>query len=184
MVSNWNVLPFERFHRAVFLSRDFPAPSTARLPEGFIPAPRETEADKSGLVKTLERRLKERIYLTVQDSEGSNWSLPTVELKKGETLLQAARRAVKEKAGGELMDLYCASNCPVAVNLRVFPDDFEKNGFYGVKTFFMRVQHDEGSVSTKSLQVTDYAWLSRSEIEEIVQKEQGPSQAKFYHYLL
>jgi hypothetical protein len=40
------------------------------------------------------------------------------------------------------MDLYCASNAPGAVNFTVFLDEERKDGFFGVETFFMRVQHD------------------------------------------
>jgi large subunit ribosomal protein L46 len=157
---------------------------TALLPEGFTPAPRETEADKSGDVRTLDRRLKDRIFLTVQDGEDSKWGLPTIVPKKDETLLDAAKRVVKDKVGGQLMDLYCASNAPVAVNFKVFTEEERKDGFFGVKTFFMRVQHDEGNVSKKDMQVKDFAWLDRSEVVARVQEEQGLRQSKLYRYML
>jgi ADP-ribose pyrophosphatase YjhB (NUDIX family) len=111
-------------------------------------------------------------------------TLPTVSLKKDETLLDAAKRAIKEKAGGARIDLYCASNAPVAVNLDVYPEEKRTDGYYGVKTFFMRVQHDEGNISTKDMKVNDYAWLDRSEIVDRIQEEQGSSTSKWYRYML
>jgi large subunit ribosomal protein L46 len=157
---------------------------TALLPEGFTPAPRETEADKSGEVRTLDRRLKDRVFLTVQDDEDSNWALPTIFPKKDETLLDAAKRVLQDKVGGKLMDIYCASNTPVAVNFKVFPEEERKDGFFGVKTFFMRVQHDEGNVNKKDMQVKDFAWLDRSEVVARVQEEQGQRQSRLYRYML
>ena len=154
------------------------------LPEGFIPAPRETEADISGDVQTLDRKLKTRVFLAVQGKSDSDWALPTVQLKEDETLLEAAKRAISEQAGGRNIDLYCPSNCPVAVDLKVFPEEEREDGFVGVKTFFMRVQHDEGNISTTDMKVNDFAWLDRGEIVERITESQGKSQSKFYSYLL
>ena len=57
----------------------------ALLPEGFTPAPRETEADATGNVRTTDRKLKTSVYLTVQDSDTNKWMLPTVTLLPDET---------------------------------------------------------------------------------------------------
>ena len=156
----------------------------ALLPEGFVPAPRETAADKEGDVRTLDRRLKDRIFLTVQDDESSHWAFPTVSIKKDESLLDAAKRAIADKVDGAKIDLYCPSNAPVAVDVQVYPENDRKDGCFGEKTFFMKVQHDEGNVAKKNLAVNDFAWLNRTEIVEKVMEEQGESQAKFYRYLL
>ena len=61
---------------------------------GFTPAPRETEADKSGEARTLDIRLKDRGFLIVQDEEDSKLALPTIVPKKDETLIDAANRVV------------------------------------------------------------------------------------------
>ena len=122
--------------------------------------------------------------MAVQEESDSDWSLPKVALKNEETLLEAAKRAISERAGGNNIDLYCPSNCPVAVELTDFPEEDRKDGFFGVKTFFMRVQYDDGNLSTKDMKVNDFAWLDRDEIVEKISESQGPSQSKFYNYLL
>lgn len=161
----------------------------AQLP--FTPAPRETEADETGEVKTLERRLKERVFLTVQtDKEGNmsgpRWTFPSAIAKEDETLLSTAQRAVAESIGEDL-ELYCAGNAPMAVNLRPYnknlPEEFREN-YYGEKIFYYRVQHDDGDVNEEVLSVDDYAWLTREEIVERVGEERGQHQAKFFHYML
>ena len=156
----------------------------AALPEGFTPAPRETEADASGDVRTTERKLKTSIYLTVQD-DNDEWMLPTVTLQPDETLLEAAKRALADKIGPEV-EFWCPSNCPCAVDMVAFPSEEErtKSGFFGTKTFFMKVVHDEGQVSKRGMKVKDYAWLNRAEITEKMKNEHGDYVAKFYHYLM
>ena len=152
------------------------------LPEGFTPAPRETEADNIGDVRTLNRRLKSRVYLAVKDD--GKWALPTATVKPEETLLDATKRAVADAAGDKL-ELYCPSNCPMAVDLTVYSEEDQKKfGTFGVKTFFLRVQYDEGEVDEEENDGSDYGWLDRDEITERVREEQGEDASKFYHYML
>lgn len=154
----------------------------ANLP--FTPAPRETEADASGDVRTTNRKLKTNIYLTVQEKESHQWQFPTVDLKVDETLVDAAKRALPEKLGNQV-EFWCPSNCPWSVDLSPFPEALQKSlGLYGTKTFFIKVQHDEGDVSTKDMTVKDFAWLDRFEIVERVKQQQGEHMSKFYYYML
>jgi large subunit ribosomal protein L46 len=168
------------------------------LPEGFVPAPRETPADASGNVRTTERKLKTSLYLTVQhqDDDHNYWSFPTVSLQsagaastiateEGETLLDAGKRALATHIGPEV-EYWTLSNCPCAVDMVALPTEDERQqlGYYGTKTFFMKFVHDEGQVSESSMKVKDYAWLDRHEMTERVQSQQGDYVAKFYHYLL
>lgn len=161
----------------------------AMLPEGFEPAPRITEADKTGDVKTRDRRLATRVYLAVVPSGGSKKDLgfPTVTLSGDETLLEASKRAVTESVGSQ-MELYCPSHCPVAVDIEVEPEEKRAStGIFGTKTFFMRLQHDEGDVLTSkdvANPVSDFAWLDRSEMTERIKEVRGEHASKFYHYLL
>ena len=158
------------------------------LPRGFTPAPRETEADETGDVRTLDRRLKTWVYLTVKESvDGDDkWRLPTVELiGDQETLLDAAKRAIKEKVG-DSMDIYYPSNCPMTLDMHVFDEEERaKHGnTYGIKTFFMVVQYDEGTVTQDNINADDFAWLEKSELVERIQEQEGEEKSKLYHYLL
>ena len=151
----------------------------ALLPKGYTPAPRETEADETGDVRTTDRKLKTSIYLVVQDD--GRWQFPTVPLKDDETLLEAAKRAISEKAGSKL-EYWSISNCPCAVDMVAFPENERTDGFYGTKTFFMKLSYDDGAASP--VNVKDFAWLAREEMAERVREDQGEKISKFYHYLL
>lgn len=153
------------------------------LPEGFVPAPRETEADASGDIRTTQRKLKTDIYLAVKEQSDGLWQLPTVDLKDGETLLDAAKRAVPEKVGGNV-EFWSVSNAPLSVQLDAFPEDQRSDGYYGTKTFFMKLYYDEGLVSESEMTVSDFAWLDRGEISSRIGDQHGDEAAKFYHYLL
>ena len=139
----------------------------------------------------MDRKLKDRVYLMVGDS------FPTTELKLSangddkygaecETLLEAAIRGVTEhtsRGGGKKkgpLDLYCPSKSPIGVQLDVHDEEQQKStGSYGTKTFFMKVQYDDGTLKGK-----DIAWLDRSEIVERFQADSKDNEAKFFRYLL
>lgn len=144
----------------------------ASLPPGFTPAPRETEADATGDVRTTDRKLKTNIYLAVQQptSQDSNaiWQFPTVDLNENENLLDAAKRALETQVGPSV-EFWCPSNAPWAVDLVPYDSDSSErttDGLYGIKTFFIKVQYDIGQVSEREMKVKDYAWLDRAEAVE------------------
>eukprot|EP00531_Pseudo-nitzschia_arenysensis_P015329 CAMPEP_0116114662 /NCGR_PEP_ID=MMETSP0329-20121206/98_1 /TAXON_ID=697910 /ORGANISM="Pseudo-nitzschia arenysensis, Strain B593" /LENGTH=366 /DNA_ID=CAMNT_0003608053 /DNA_START=111 /DNA_END=1211 /DNA_ORIENTATION=- len=162
----------------------------ALLPENFKPAPRETKADEEGIVNTLDRKLKDRVYLMIDGS------FPTTEVKIAsdddkygadcESLLEAAVRGVNEstsrgkKEGKGPLDLYCASQAPIGIQLDVYDEEQQKStGSYGTKTFFVKVQYDDGMLKGDNI-----AWLDRSEIVEHFQSDSKDDEAKFFRYLL
>ena len=51
--------------------------------EDFEPAPRETEADKTGDQRTMHRRLDEFLFLVVQDAKTGQWGFPRREHVEG-----------------------------------------------------------------------------------------------------
>ena len=165
-------------------------PLLALLPENFKPAPRETKADEEGIVNTLDRKLKDRVYLMIDGS------FPTTEVKIAsdddkygadcESLLEAAVRGVNEstsrgkKEGKGPLDLYCASQAPIGIQLDVYDEEQQKStGSYGTKTFFVKVQYDDGMLKGDNI-----AWLDRSEIVEHFQSDSKDDEAKFFRYLL
>ena len=154
------------------------------LPEGFVPAPRETPADESGDVRTTERKLKTSVYLAVQPEENKDWQFPTVTLQEDETVLEAGKRALASLIGPEV-EFWTPSNAPVAVDMVAIPEEERpKQSIWGTKTFFMKFVHMEGQVEPSSMKVKDYAWLDRGEMTERIRDQQGDYMAKFYHYLL
>jgi len=143
----------------------------AELPLNFRPAPRETEADHSGRLDTLDRKLKNRVFFLLEDDQGS-WKFPESSVEDGESLQATAERILREQVGKEL-ELYFPSSAPIAVQVK----GEEEGAYFGTKKFFMRVQHDEGNV-VKGIK---HGWLDR---EEIVGSMEGDEDSIFYHYLL
>ena len=143
----------------------------AALPQNFRPASRETEADHSGKMNALDRKMKDRVFLVLDDGIGG-WRFPQSSVEEGESLQDTARRIVIEQIGHE-MDVYFPSSSPAAVLVR----KEVKGGYFGTKKFFIRVQHDEGNVS-KGLK---HGWLDREEFVGAVGEEEDPM---FYRFLL
>lgn len=148
---------------------------------GFTPAPRVTAADESGDVRTTNRKLKTSVFLTVQESNDGIWNLPTVDLQTDETFVEAARRAIPDMLGSDL-EFWCPSNCPCAVDM--IPFDSPEDGYYGVKTFVMKIQYDDGAVDEQAKKVADYAWLDRDEIASRMEEQHDINTSLFYKYLL
>ena len=154
----------------------------ASLPEGLKPAPRITEADETGDVRALYRKLSHKIFLTIQKKDG-RWTFPSAVAEEDETLLEVATRAAQSAVGKDL-ELYCPSNCPMAVTMNVFSEEERrKTGFYGEKTFIYRVQRDDGDVSMKTVndeEIQDFGWLAKDEIVQRV----SDHEVKFHQYVL
>jgi large subunit ribosomal protein L46 len=149
----------------------------ARLP--FRPAPRETTADETGDIRTVDRKLKHSVYLFVKSQPTNRWEFPSVTLNPDELLLDGAKRALQPLYG---LKFWCPSNAPWSVQLTPFTthERQQKPGLYGRKTFFVLLQYDTGVVPDH----LDYGWLDRDEITERVEQVDGKPISKLYHYML
>ena len=155
--------------------------ATDLLPAAFRPAPRVTPADEAGQTDTLDRKLQDRIYLLI------NGEFPTTELKSDdESLLEAAKRVIlDEKHSGVTMknvEVYCPSEAPMAV--RLTPSEDGDAEYFGTKTFYMRLQYDDGEILSKNDTI---AWLNREEVvgrASITSADDSEDEINFYRYLL
>ena len=140
--------------------------------------PRETEADATGDTSTIHRQLANRIFFAQKETQKSLWAFPTGDVQDGETLQAAALRLAEETLG-KGCEVLALSNCPMAVELHVD----KRDGMYGTKTFFMRLQYSKGEVHPMT-NVAQYGWLGRSELAETAKATEGINAAKFFHYML
>mmetsp|Transcript_13642 Transcript_13642/g.17778 ORF Transcript_13642/g.17778 Transcript_13642/m.17778 type:complete len:340 (+) Transcript_13642:172-1191(+) len=144
----------------------------------------ETEADLSGNTRTIDRKLDQYVFLVVKEGESSEWQLPLVEVQDGETLAEAARRALDAKLGPSVQ-YYCPSTAPMGVDLVALPEEERSNaGVYGTKTFFMRLNHYEGDLEDATTSVKDFAWLNREEMSGCMEEQHGQKIGKYYQYLI
>jgi len=153
------------------------------LPKKFKPAPRETEADATGNINTLDRALKQRVYLTVKESDesGDSWAFPSTDVREGETLLDAVTRSIKEATGPEL-EIYTLSNAPMAFDYRLLPTNNTEETLKGEKIFYFRITYDGGDVKDPS----KCAWLTKEEIVKNALDKYGKDShiPKLQHYHL
>jgi 8-oxo-dGTP pyrophosphatase MutT (NUDIX family) len=80
------------------------------------PASYETPADREDNVRTMKRRLRDKLVLLVKSSDGGGaggWRFPSAEHRDGETIRATAERALRE-AIGERAPLFFIGNAPMA----------------------------------------------------------------------
>ncbi|KAJ1723009.1 hypothetical protein LPJ53_002627 [Coemansia erecta] len=120
--------------------------------------PRETEADKKGDVKSLERKLDRTLYLLVKDSDGK-WELPAGTVAEDEVLLDAAKRSLKETCGGR-MSVWMVGNGPVG------------HREAGANTaFFVKGHILAGQAVADGKLAQDFKWATREEVEAAVSSD-------------
>ena len=80
--------------------------------ETFVEAPRETEADKSGDVRTMHRRMDEFLFLVVQERSTGEWGFPKRVHAEGETMREVAKKAMDECVGDSI-ETFLVGNAPL-----------------------------------------------------------------------
>ncbi|KAJ1969484.1 hypothetical protein IWQ62_000594 [Dispira parvispora] len=133
--------------------------------------PRTTEADTKGDIKSLDRALAEPLYLLVKKPRKEHtWQFPQGGVDEGELLHQAALRELAEECGNG-MDVWLAGRGPIGHYCYDFPKDFAASSkTKGAKVFFMRGHIMAGQVKVDNQEIVDFAWLTKAEIPQYVDK--------------
>ncbi|KAJ1954463.1 hypothetical protein EC988_002420 [Linderina pennispora] len=116
---------------------------------------RETEADATGDVRSLERKLDRTLYLLVKNTQGE-WVLPAGAVQGEELLHEAARRNLKEMCG-EKMSVWMVGRGPVG-------HEESKDG----ATFFVKGHILAGQAAPSKSLAADFKWATREEVEGTV----------------
>lgn len=140
------------------------------------PLPRETEADRTGDMRSLDRALSRTLYLLVQTPDGQ-WRLPAAPIQPGESLSRAAERIMVQSCGPN-MNTWVVGNAPVGHYNKIYKtpqvistDDSENSlERLGEKTFFMKVRIMAGQADLKknAFGLKDFKWLAKEEVEREV----------------
>jgi len=139
----------------------------------------EEESDDSENIMSLDRKMETKLYFALRKEEKAIWEFPSVELRDGETLREGAERIAASLLGEET-SLISFTNCPIGVTMQQTNDNKE---FYGTKTFFMKLQYEEGNVKEMN-DVHSCGWLDRSELSDDALSKEDSRTAKLYHYML
>jgi len=132
----------------------------------FTPAPLVTEADRKGDLRSVERHLAQSLVLVVQQKLGSGakWMMPQGRHRTGESMRQTAERTLRTVVGPDIRARFLG-NAPWGFYKYKYPKNLRReSGAIGGKVFFYKAVLDGGSVAPPAGEVSDYKWLTRSEL--------------------
>jgi len=135
--------------------------------------PRESEADKKGDVRSLDRRMDRNLYLLVHGKDQAGkpaWRFPQGGLEQGELLHEAARRDLFAECGDH-MDAWVVSRNPIGVHELPQPAAADAQAAPKTYVFFYKAHILAGQARPDGKNVHDFAWLTKEEIESRVDKE-------------
>ncbi|XP_045165845.1 39S ribosomal protein L46, mitochondrial-like [Mercenaria mercenaria] len=134
--------------------------------EAFQFADRITDADRSNDMTTPNRKLDKRLVLITKQRWGEGtepyWVFPQVLRLDGETMREAAERALKSHCGESVNATYIG-NAPCGYHRYKLPpgqDDF------GVKLFFFKAYYHGGEVALQTDNVVEYKWVTIDEMQD------------------
>lgn len=157
------------------------------IPEGDVepvtlPSGRETEADRKGDVRRLDRALDRTLYLVVKGKDG--WAFPADVIPRGENVhevspkpardgtranVRKTAKRVLDQAAGVNMNTWVVGRVPVAhvVDQPSVKADGAVDRM-GQKTFFIkgRIMAGQADLKGNPFGYTDFKWLTREELEK------------------
>ncbi|GAA5947691.1 hypothetical protein JCM3765_001037 [Sporobolomyces pararoseus] len=135
---------------------------------------KETAADKSGDVKSLERKADRTVYLLLKKKRSQHaWQFPQGGVEGDESLVEAARRELAEETGPN-MDVWTVGRVPAGAYSYAFPAEHVKRnpGNDSARVFFMPMRVVRGqAVPNQKEGLIDFAWLTKEEIKEKVDEK-------------
>ncbi|KAN0128508.1 50S ribosomal subunit L30 [Lactarius tabidus] len=137
--------------------------------EDETPAPRVHASDENGDLKSLDRKGQRNLYLLVKqttDAANTTWRFPESEVTtSGELLHESAARDLRGLCG-EAMDTWIVSRKPIGL-YEIQPPALDSSASPKTSIFFFKAHIMAGQVKP-SKSVTDFAWLTKKEIEKRV----------------
>ncbi|KAI9593512.1 NUDIX hydrolase domain-like protein [Syncephalis fuscata] len=134
---------------------------------------REAPADEYGPRQSLNRSLKDNLYLVVKRNRAQyQWQFPQGGLESEEFLHQAAKRELVEECGPD-MDVWYVGRRPVGFHQYAYPSEHIKSfpEHDGAKVFFMKAHIFAGQVKVDGKEVVDYAWLTKHELAQVLEPD-------------
>ena len=140
----------------------------------FVPAARQTKSDNEKNLKSTERKLDAPLHLVVErnlgscnDSKGTPffcWDLPTCIRRDGESMRDAAERAIRESCGKDL-DVQILGNAPWAYYKTKYPKRIQdKTGKRGEKIFIYKGHYQKGTAQCQKDVTRDLRWFTIDEL--------------------
>lgn len=132
--------------------------------KAFRFAERKTEDDIKNNVASTNRKLGNSLLLLIKQNFGksSNWVMPLGIRQEGETMRQAAERALVETCGTN-MQIKFLGNAPVGFHKYRYPKSANCQQSVGMKIFFFKAQLLSGNVAKEVC--SNFQWLSQQELD-------------------
>lgn len=154
--------------REVMTALDKEDLATEKLKQ-FQPSPRETKADQESDLKSINRKLDDKLVLLVKEKIGDRalWVLPQGYRERGESMREAAERVLNSCSEENTMKVKFWGNAPVGVYKYKYPKDVQdKLGAQGAKVFFFKATLMKGDFKHRpNGAISDYKWLTREELD-------------------
>ncbi|XP_002738570.1 large ribosomal subunit protein mL46-like [Saccoglossus kowalevskii] len=131
----------------------------------FTPASKTTESDEKNDLKSLERKLSEKLYLLVKCKLGKNsvWLLPQGRREDGESMRETAERVLASHCG-DIIKAQFSGNAPCGFYKYKFPTESRSDEAVGAKVFFYKARLLDGNVLDANDVTEDYVWVSSKEL--------------------
>ena len=135
--------------------------------KGVWNRPRITKADKEGNMRSLNRKMENRLYLIVKRkpiarAEGPWEFVPASQWKEGETLRDTVERSAQEKLPN--CRVWVVSNAP-DVHYQNVCDNGELQDMFYFRSYLV-----EGKVKLSD-EFEDYAWVTKREMARYMEPE-------------
>jgi len=136
--------------------------------EDEVPMSRRTLVDESNDVKSLDRHCSRNLYLLVRGSEEdtNEWRFPKGYVESGELLHEAAQNYLFALCG-QNMNTWIVGRRPVGF----FEEENTGASPLNEKLFFFKGHIFAGQVQTQKDTISDFAWLTKQEIQSRVAKD-------------
>ncbi|XP_033226957.1 39S ribosomal protein L46, mitochondrial [Belonocnema kinseyi] len=136
--------------------------------EKFNFASRITEADEKKITNSLKRKLDNTLLLLTEQKRGTEllWLPPQGIRNEGESMRQAAERALIDSCGSDLTVKFYG-NAPIGFYKYLYPRAKRSEGSDGAKVFYFLAKYEKGTVPEK----LNHQWLDRKELTEILHKD-------------
>ncbi|XP_060582536.1 large ribosomal subunit protein mL46-like isoform X2 [Ruditapes philippinarum] len=129
-------------------------------------ADRITDADRNNDMTSPNRKLDKRLVLITKqhwgDDTKAEWAFPQILRQDGESMREAAERALSTHCGGSINAKFIG-NAPCGYTRYKLPKSEDE---YGVKLFFFKANYQGGDVELCSNNNTEYKWVTIDELKD------------------